>query len=149
MLRLALSVTASGEPALALQDERGTPRLGFALAEGGPGFRLYDSEGRRRVVLGLAPRGLVFDLADRSGTPRIGLQLTAEGIPAADLRDEKGRLRASLALTRDGSGVGGAEHPALRLYDSKERVRLELRVAGDEPRIVLTDERGQILVSHP
>jgi hypothetical protein len=91
-----MSATAAGEPAFALQDERGTPRLGFALSPEGSGFRLYDAEGRRRLVVGVAPRGVLLQFEDRDGRPRLSLALSEDADPRLLLTDGTGNELAAL-----------------------------------------------------
>ena len=93
-------------------------------------FELVDAEGRLRAVL--TDAGLV--LYDEKGKSRATLSLDTDGRPTLSLSDERGKLRAMLAL--DGS-------PTLMLWDEQGEVRATLSLFSGGPGLSLCDEKGK------
>lgn len=132
--RRAALQTVNGTPHLTLFDVQGKPRMDLSAGDDGRGtIGMLDGEGKVRAALGVTAAGqasLVFRgpgdetraalamnaegapglvLNDGAGKTLVSLGV-ARGIPTVGLRDEKGELRALLAV--DGKGV-------LRFYDAE------------------------------
>ena len=103
--RAAWQTGADGSPSLALFDDKGTTRLGFALLAGSPVLTFADQEARSRIVLGQSEDG-ILTLAFRGSGDKIlraGLSANPDGSAAFALYDKEGKARLGLEVQPDGS----------------------------------------------
>jgi len=139
----------------------------LALAAGFGGAALYGSltspaaraTGPKTMVLGR------LVVVDQSGRPRASLQVV-KGAVVLTMRDQKGRGRLALAVTKAGLAEIGLlddrKRPRLvltgdqrRLYglfirDARNRVRTALGLASyEEPSLMLFDAKGKSLFAAP
>jgi len=103
-------------------------------------FELVDAKGKVRIQLGIggkdgqAPGAGLFD---EKGQLRAALAVGADGSPFLSLYDEKGNGRAGLSAVPEGTG--------LTLYDEKGKGRAGLSlVANGNPLLGLYDEKGKV-----
>ena len=103
--RAAWQTGADGSPSLALFDEKGTTRLGFALQAGNPLLTFADQEARSRIVLGQSDDG-ILTFAFRGPADKLlraGLSVNPDGSSAFALYDREGKPRVGFEVQADGS----------------------------------------------
>lgn len=149
--------------AFLLVDDEGQVRGHFKMLDGGPYLILQDDHGSRAVSLsvqGGVPRLILHGDDDEIlgiPTPRISLAVERDGLAIFGVGDEKGQLRASIGVDKDGPVLALLDEdgklrvglnafkdgPALRLADEKGKLRVTLTAGKDEPSLYLYDENEQ------
>lgn len=136
-IRAALTMGATGQPALLLQDAGGAIRLRAGLDDddGTPTLSLQDTGSDPRAVLSLRPDGTpVLHLHDEFGQLRLSVDVNADGTPALVLRDDEGK--ASLVI------AGLAASPAVSVHDPSGTLRATMGVVDGIPAILTINAEG-------
>jgi len=121
-----------------LVDAAGQVRATLQLdGSGNPQLAMWDNRGVDRVLLGVDPDGAVqMDLKGGTTQARTGLAVLADGTVLLHFVDAKGQPRGGIAVQSDGVAT-------VSLMEPSGQVRLQLALSADgAPMVLLCDERG-------
>lgn len=126
--RLTIDVDSEGSPHVRLEGEprvgavilltidKGGPSMSFSQSKGGRLSVLLDNQGQPRidlqgtgnergVSLSAGANDQEISLTGRNGVKRVSWTMDADGNPVIHLRNEAGRMTATMKVTKDGEGV--------------------------------------------
>jgi len=121
-----------------LVDATGRVRATLQLdGSGNPQLAMWDNRGVDRMLLGVDPDGAVqMDLKGGTTQARTGLAVLADGTVVLHFVDVTGQPRGGLAVQSDGAA-------SVSLVAPNGQIRLQLALSADgTPMVVLCDERG-------
>jgi len=134
--RAAMVLSESGQPVIALFDNRGVMRAELGLTNDQPQLTLYDDAGQPRLVLAVSDNMSAIALNHAASAGDVGVYVKATGPAVALSHSAEHVLKAMLGVDADGD-------PTLRMCDSRGAERVTLAFTPTQsPFLTLTDPDG-------
>lgn len=138
-----------------VEDENGNARATLAVSKDGPALSLMHENGKPLAMLAVVKKGVMLTLCDINGKVRVMQSVSKDGSAVMKFYDENGKTRVgimeSVLLLLDenenrrvmlNEKNGGS---SLALYGDGETLAGLTVLRGDEPKLFLTDENGNIV----